>query len=96
MAYDKIIKFLLRIRSQRFLSLIQQHALFVEPATEYPKCRDYKDNMIIATAVGGKVDYQVTVDKDIYDDKELVTALREIGVVVIQPGSFLPLLGTRG
>jgi putative PIN family toxin of toxin-antitoxin system len=95
MAYDKVRKFLPRIRGERFLVLIQQHALFVTPATEYPRCRDPKDSMIIATAVGGKVDYLVTIDKDIYDDEELVIALYEMGIIVLQPGKLFPLLGAR-
>jgi putative PIN family toxin of toxin-antitoxin system len=88
----KTQRFLRRLRGEQFLNLLRQRALFVETATDYPPCRDPGDNAIIATAVAGMVDYLITIDKDIYDDPQLVSALREMSIVVVQPGAFFGLL----
>ncbi len=44
--------------------------------------------MVIATAVAAHADYLITVDKDLYDDANLVAALADLGIQVTQPGNF--------
>lgn len=62
--------------------------MFVTPAQAYPHCRDPQDDMVIATAVAAHADYLITVDKDLYDDANLVAALADLGIQVTQPGNF--------
>jgi putative PIN family toxin of toxin-antitoxin system len=84
----KTQRFLPRQRGERFLNLLRQRALFVDTALDYPACRDPGDGAIIATAVAGLVDYLITIDKDIYDDPQLVSALQKMNIRVIRPGAF--------
>jgi uncharacterized protein len=83
-----IQKFVHPNSGQRFLTLLAERAIFVQPATQFPHSRDPDDDQVIATAVAAHVDYLITVDKDLYDDPTLVTALAERGIQVMQPGPF--------
>jgi uncharacterized protein len=62
---------------------IGQAAERVEP-TEVPKgsCRDPEDLPILGSAVAGKVDLLITVDKDLLDLKSFS------GIPIIKPGKF--------
>ena len=62
---------------------IEEAAECVEPV-EVPKgsCRDPEDLPILGTAVAGKVDLIVTVDKDLLDLKSFE------GILIIKPGEF--------
>jgi len=55
-------------------------------------CRDPDDNLIIETALRGKAKYLVTGDKDITDDKKVVSFLSQHGVSVISLSKFLNLI----
>lgn len=77
---------------QRFLTLLAERAIFVQPAAHFPHSRDPDDDKVIATAVAAPADYLITVDKDLYDDPALVAALAEQGIQVMQPGPFQILL----
>lgn len=85
----QIQRFVPKRRGDRFLNLVQQRGLFVNIATNYPKCRDPGDDNVIATAVGGSAQYLITIDKDIYDDPRLVSNLQQLGILVVQPGAFI-------
>ncbi len=84
-----IQRFIPRRRSQRFLAYIQKRALFVELAAEFPHCRDAKDDMVIATAVAAQASYLITADKDLYDDPDLLHAMRQLGTRIVPPAEFL-------
>ena len=56
-------------------------------------CRDPDDNVIIETAVRGKAGYLITGDKDIADDKNVLSFLSNHGVTVISLSKFLALIG---
>lgn len=62
---------------------IAQSAECVEPA-EVPKgsCRDPADLPVLGSAVAGKADLLVTVDKDLLDLKSFA------GITIIKPGEF--------
>lgn len=64
----------------------------VTPATEFPRCRDPKDDIVIATAVAAQADFIVTTDRDLIDDDDLTTALLSHNIQSILPGDFLKLL----
>jgi len=55
-------------------------------------CRDPDDNIILETAVRGKAKYLISGDKDITDDKEVMSYLAHHGVSVISPSTFLALI----
>ena len=74
------------------LDALRTRARIVTPATEFPHCRDPKDDVVVATAVAACPCYLVTADRDLYDDEDLVAALREMGVHVVRPGEFLAAL----
>ena len=70
-----------------------ERAVLVTPASEFPHCRDPKDDVVIATAVAADADFIVTTDRDLYDDPALVARLRdEWGIRVALPVEFMAAL----
>jgi putative PIN family toxin of toxin-antitoxin system len=67
---------------------LRARACIVELALEFPHCRDPKDDDVIAAAVTARPCYLVTADRDLYVDADLVTALRDLDVRVMQAGEF--------
>jgi len=55
-------------------------------------CRDPDDNVLLETAIRGKAKYLVTGDKDITNDKTVLSFLSRHGVTVISLSNFLPLI----
>ena len=55
-------------------------------------CRDPDDNIIIETAIRGKSKYLITGDRDITDDKRILSFLSQYGVYVISLSKFLNLI----
>jgi len=74
------------------LEALRTRARVVIPATEFPHCRDPKDDVVVATAMAARPCYLVTADRDLYDDAGLVAALRDLEVHVVQAGEFLAVL----
>jgi len=74
------------------LEALQIRARIVTPATEFPHCRDPKDDVVVATAVAVHPCYLVSADLDLHDDEGLVTALRGLDVTVVRVGEFLGAL----
>ena len=74
------------------LEALRTRAHIVTPATEFPRCRDSKDDVVVATAVVACPCYLVTADRDLYDDADLVAALRDLEVHVVRPAEFLAAL----
>ena len=52
----------------------------VEPATVPPRCRDPKDNPVLATAIDGRADAIVSGDADLRDDDKLRAEMESYGV----------------
>ncbi len=92
MERPKVRRFLSSSQGQAFVMLLHALALFVEPAADFPPCRDPKDNIVIATAVAATPCFLVTSDRDLYDDADLVARLDVLGVKVIRAGEFLTRL----
>lgn len=57
-------------------------------------CRDPDDNIILETAISGKAKYLITGDKDITDDKRILSFLSQHGVSVISMSKFLNLISS--
>ncbi len=74
------------------IEALRTRACFVVPATEFPHCRDAKDDIVVATAVAACPCSLVTADRDLYDDSDLVEALHSLEVRVVQTGEFLSTL----
>lgn len=56
-------------------------------------CRDPDDNIIIETAICGKAKYLITGDRDITDDKRILSFLSQHGISVLTVAKFLNLIG---
>jgi uncharacterized protein len=90
----KTQRFLAEDRGRWFIGVLQARALLVTPASDFPHCRDPKDDMIIATAVAAQANFIVTTDNDFLDDGALQIQLRdEFHIRVAQPAEFLAALG---
>ncbi len=76
-------------RGEQFKVTLRERAAFVKPADEAPRCRDPKDDIVIATAVSAQADFLVTADKDLYDDPELVASMNKLGIQIVLPPEFL-------
>jgi uncharacterized protein len=85
----ELLRFLPQQRSERLIELLWSRAVFVEPVIEHPRCRDPKDDKVIATALAGGADFLVTADKDLYDDTLLVRELDGLGIRIVQRDEFL-------
>lgn len=90
-------KFLIkyRISEQEITDLVDSITKKAERVTlkgNIKLCRDSDDNVIIETAVRGKAKYLITGDKDITNDKEILSFLSLHGVSVIPLSKFLELI----
>jgi len=66
------------------------HKVFL--SNDVKLCRDYKDNMVLETAIKGGVDYLVTRDDDIKRDPGLINELKRHGIKVLSVSRFLEIL----
>lgn len=62
----------------------------IKPGTKL--CRDPDDDIIIETAIRGRAKYLVTGDKDITNDKTVLSFLSRHGVTVISLSRFLAII----
>ena len=94
MMRPKTQRFLPAEVGQRCLTDLQSRAIWVVPASEFPHCRDPKDDMVIATAVAARAHFIVTTDRDLLDDPRLVAQLNdEWSIRVILPAELLSAFG---
>ena len=96
MAHVKVRRFLSPLRGQEFLRLLRRRAVLVAPASDFPHCRDPKDDIVVATAVAARPSSLVTADHDLYGDAALVEALSNLDVSVVRVAQFLSSLATDG
>ena len=88
----KVRRFLPAVNAREFVAFARQWAIFVKPAVTFPRCRDPKDDVVIATAVAAHAEYIVTSDGDLHE-ATLVARLRdECGIQVVGPNEFLETL----
>jgi putative PIN family toxin of toxin-antitoxin system len=74
------------------VTLIKDKAERVTLKNNITICRDPDDNIIIETAIRGKARYLMSGDKDIMDDKDVLSLLSQHGILVISLSNFLPLI----
>lgn len=90
-------KFLFRYRISReeidvLISSIAVNAERITLKGNIKLCRDPDDNMILETAIRGKAKYLITGDKDITNDKEVISFLSQHGVTVVSLPKFLDII----
>jgi putative PIN family toxin of toxin-antitoxin system len=88
-------KFRRMIRPQVRDALVEAwrtRTIIAAPASEFPRCRDPQDDVVIAVAVAAHADYIVTADRDLLNDDTLQMALTGYGVRVASPTEFLASL----
>lgn len=67
---------------------LRRRAELVEITGRVLGCRDPKDDKFIETALLGRADYLVSVDKDLYDEPPLCEVLSQLGIHVMTVRSF--------
>jgi putative PIN family toxin of toxin-antitoxin system len=67
-------------------------AVIVMPASDAPRCRDPKDDVVIATAVAAHADFIVTADDDLHDPPLAARLRDEWNIRVVHLGEFLVAL----
>jgi len=72
--------------------LIEEKSEHVFPAGTLELCRDKDDNVILETAISGRVKYLVTRDDDLKFDVNVSDFLLRNGIAVISVSKFLSVL----
>lgn len=74
-----------------FVNLLRERAEVVAVTGQSYGCRDPKDDMVVETAIEGRVDCLVSDDQDIHD-WAIKAILQDKGVDVLEPRPFLEFL----
>lgn len=77
---------------KELLVLIEEHSESVLLSGDVNICRDSKDNMVIETAIKGRVEYLVTRDDDIKHDIKVSSFLHEYRISVLSVAKFLSII----
>jgi hypothetical protein len=86
----KVQRFVPQENLVNLIAFLKTEAVWVVPATDFPRCRDPKDDMVIATAIAARADYIVTTDGDLLDDADLSRRLQAAWHIrVVEPAEFL-------
>jgi putative PIN family toxin of toxin-antitoxin system len=72
---------------------LRQHVELVEIDGQLSMCRDPKDDKFIETAVRGRANCLVSMDKDLYDAPDLCEVLSRLGIHVMLAHLFLMEIG---
>jgi putative PIN family toxin of toxin-antitoxin system len=84
-----------RLARDALIDKLLADAVIVTPATDFPHCRDPKDDIVIATAVAARADFIVTADDDLHDPALAVHLQDEWKIRVAFMGEFLDALTAR-
>lgn len=79
---------------KKFLTLLSHKALHVTVRGNLKLCRDPYDDLILETAIVSNVKYMVSRDDDIKGDIELITQMKNRGIIVSTVNHFLQQLST--
>ncbi|MFN9174531.1 MAG: putative toxin-antitoxin system toxin component, PIN family [Synechocystis sp.] len=71
---------------------LKNRAIWIEPKTIPPHCRDPKDLSVLATAIDGKAKIIVSGDDDLRADKALREAMELYSIELLGVNSFLKFL----
>ena len=78
---------------RELLILIEERSEHVLVSGDINICRDMDDNLIIETAIKGKVKYLVSRDDDVKMDTKITEFLSGSGISVLSVAKFLKLIG---
>ena len=75
----------------KFFEMIKKHSSIVNPKENFNLCRDHEDNKFLDVAYEAKVDYPITLDKDLLDlrDDRREFKIREHCFKILRPEEFL-------
>lgn len=76
----------------KFIRLINESSVKIIPAGNIHICRDVLDNIVLETAILGKVKYLVTRDDDIKRDINLFHYFKEHEIDILSVSQFLKML----
>lgn len=79
-------------QAMRLEKQIKNRAIWIEPKTIPPHCRDPKDLPVLATAIDGKVKIIVSGDDDLRADEALREAMELYSIELLGVNSFLKYL----
>lgn len=77
---------------KELLVLIEERSESVHITGNVKLCRDRNDDMVIETAVNGRVEYLVTRDDDIKHDSEVSFFLQRYKVEILSVAKFLSII----
>lgn len=77
---------------EELLILIEERSEHVMLSDGVNICRDKDDNLVIETAIKGKVEYLVIRDDDIKFDEKVSSFLSQYGVTVVSIAKFLSFI----
>lgn len=77
---------------EEILTLIEERSEYVLLSGDIEICRDKDDNLIIETAVKGKVEYLVTRDDDVKLDQKVSDFLLKYGISIASVAKFLRII----
>lgn len=83
--FDKLIT---NQQKEDFQYIISYRTIYVKVISKVTKCRDIKDNFLLALCKDGKADYLLSGDKDItdlvkYDNSQLVTLKKFLNLLTL-------------
>jgi hypothetical protein len=90
-----LARWIRRLVRDALIDQLTANAVIVTPATDFPHCRDPKDDSVIATAVAAHADFIVTTDGDLHDAAIVARLQAGWNIRVAYRGEFLNALAAR-
>ena len=88
----RLRKYIDRNQAIRLEQQLKNRAIWIEPKTIPPSCRDPKDLPVLATAIDGKAKIIVSGDDDLRADETLREAMALYSIELLGVNSFLKYL----
>ncbi len=88
----RLSKYIDRNQAVRLEQQLKNRAIWIEPTTIPPYCRDPKDLPVLATAIDGKAKIIVSGDDDLRADEALRGAMELYSIELLGVNSFLKYL----
>lgn len=88
----RLSKYIDLTQAMRLEQQLTNRAIWIEPKTIPPDCRDPKDLPVLATAIDGKAKIIVSVDDDLRADETLREAMALYSIELLGVNSFLKYL----
>lgn len=92
----RLIKYIDQNQAIRLEQQLKNRAIWIEPKTIPPHCRDPKDLPILATAIDGNAKIIVSGDDDLRADQALIEAMQLYFIELLGVNSFLKYLEDSG